>query len=914
MQTVKELFGVIQIVKFNAWEDRFKSKLLAERAQELQKLAEYSYAGAVSTFVLWSSPLVVSTVSFAVYALVLKQTLTAAKVFTAMALFNALRDPLRDLPATIQLLIQSRVSIARLDQFLKSPEVDTSNVVRRDHDTSLGSFAVEVTAGRFAWSSASSGLESAGFTLKDIQFRVNSGDLVVIYGGVGAGKSSLCSALLGEMNKVHGTVEVRGRVAYYSQQPWIQNMSIRDNILFGAAFDAKRYNAVLNACCLCDDLEQFPAGDATEIGEKGVNLSGGQKARVSLARACYADADVYILDSPLAAVDTVVQKVIFGKCICGLLADKTIFLVTHNPEIIASSAVSYRIGLENGELKENLRVGGASKRRDMLTLAGSPNDAIDTAKPKPTSKTQQGDGVLIHKEHREEGKVSRAVWWRYLNAIGGMRMMVVLLISQLLWQGFQVASDFWLSHWTGRNHTQSNGSEDAELSYFIEIYAGLAAAGATMVLARGVIVTSMGLQASRYLFAAMTEGLLRSPLRFFDANPIGRIINRFAGDISIVTISTFVLWSSPLVVSTVSFAVYALVLKQTLTAAKVFTAMALFNALRDPLRDLPATIQLLIQSRVSIARLDQFLKSPEVDTSNVVRRDHDTSLGSFAVEVTAGRFAWSSASSGLESAGFTLKDIQFRVNSGDLVVIYGGVGAGKSSLCSALLGEMNKVHGTVEVRGRVAYYSQQPWIQNMSIRDNILFGAAFDAKRYNAVLNACCLCDDLEQFPAGDATEIGEKGVNLSGGQKARGALLVGVVTMTSMGWVAVSPGLVALVFTYALNSNESLLALMKICFRTENSVVSVERVLEYSSLEREEHQDASEVREPYDSWVRRGEIRFQNVSFSYKPNDPLVLENVSFAIKSFEEIGITGRTGAGESRMDLVLHERACIWTHPHR
>jgi ATP-binding cassette subfamily C (CFTR/MRP) protein 1 len=134
------------------------------------------------------------------------------------------------------------------------------------------------------------------------------------------------------------------------------------------------------------------------------------------------------------------------------------------------------------------------------------------------------------------------------------------------------------------------------------------------------------------------------------------------------------------------------------------------------------------------------------------------------------------------------------------------------------------------------------------------------------------------------------------------------------MGWVAVSPGLVALVFTYALNSNESLLALMKICFRTENSVVSVERVLEYSSLEREEHQDASEVREPYDSWVRRGEIRFQNVSFSYKPNDPLVLENVSFAIKSFEEIGITGRTGAGESRMDLVLHERACIWTHPHR
>uniref|UniRef100_K3WAG0 Uncharacterized protein n=1 Tax=Globisporangium ultimum (strain ATCC 200006 / CBS 805.95 / DAOM BR144) TaxID=431595 RepID=K3WAG0_GLOUD len=802
MQTVKELFGVIQIVKFNAWEDRFKSKLLAERAQELQKLAEYSYAGAVSTFVLWSSPLVVSTVSFAVYALVLKQTLTAAKVFTAMALFNALRDPLRDLPATIQLLIQSRVSIARLDQFLKSPEVDTSNVVRRDHDTSLGSFAVEVTAGRFAWSSASSGLESAGFTLKDIQFRVNSGDLVVIYGGVGAGKSSLCSALLGEMNKVHGTVEVRGRVAYYSQQPWIQNMSIRDNILFGAAFDAKRYNAVLNACCLCDDLEQFPAGDATEIGEKGVNLSGGQKARVSLARACYADADVYILDSPLAAVDTVVQKVIFGKCICGLLADKTIFLVTHNPEIIASSAVSYRIGLENGELKENLRVGGASKRRDMLTLAGSPNDAIDTAKPKPTSKTQQGDGVLIHKEHREEGKVSRAVWWRYLNAIGGMRMMVVLLISQLLWQGFQVASDFWLSHWTGRNHTQSNGSEDAELSYFIEIYAGLAAAGATMVLARGVIVTSMGLQASRYLFAAMTEGLLRSPLRFFDANPIGRIINRFAGDISIVDKSL------PKAVGVYLSSVFATV--GALITTGIF--IQYFGILFLPVVLVYVHLaQGYARAYCNILRLLKVVLSPML--SHIAQSEHGVAVlrafgGAYVVHAV--------------NENHRLLDLDNALWDTEIVLIQWFVVRLQLLGCGILVITMGSL---------------------------LLF---------------------REMFP----------------------------------------PGIVGLVFSYALSIDASLMTLTKAWSDAENDMVSVERVLEYSVLPEEGMtSDATTTKspswlqiEPQPCWPERGEISFESVSFNYKPNDPLVLKNTSFVINSHEKIGIVGRTGAGKSSLTMAL------------
>ncbi|CAK4737565.1 unnamed protein product, partial [Aphanomyces euteiches] len=178
----------------------------------------------------------------------------------------------------------------------------------------------------------------------------HQGELVVIHGAVGQGKSSLCSILLGEMVKTNGSVFVGGQVAYFSQQPWIQNTTIRENILFGKPYDRTKYDKVIDACALAKDMASFPAGDRTEIGAKGLNLSGGQKARVSLARACYSDADVFILDSPLSAVDAIVSSEIFRKCFHGLLHHKTVLLVTHNPEIIASPEVAKAYLIQDGQI------------------------------------------------------------------------------------------------------------------------------------------------------------------------------------------------------------------------------------------------------------------------------------------------------------------------------------------------------------------------------------------------------------------------------------------------------------------------------------------------------------------------------------------------------------------------------------
>ncbi|KAJ8525547.1 hypothetical protein ON010_g15568 [Phytophthora cinnamomi] len=273
MKLVKEVFGAIQIVKFNAWEGKFEEKLSALRELELKALARFVYSLCGSIFVLWASPIFVSMVSFAVYTLAMDQALTAAKVFTAIALFNALRDPLRDFPSVIQQCLQAKISLDRMSNYLSLHEVDPANVIY-DNTSISADVAIAVEHGTFAWSAG------AMPVLTNVNITVKKGDFIVVHGPVGSGKSSLCSALLGEMEKTGGKVSVNGKVAYYSQQPWIQNMTIRENILFGQAFDSSKYQHVLEACGLLPDLEQFPGGDATEIGQKGINLSGGQKARI----------------------------------------------------------------------------------------------------------------------------------------------------------------------------------------------------------------------------------------------------------------------------------------------------------------------------------------------------------------------------------------------------------------------------------------------------------------------------------------------------------------------------------------------------------------------------------------------------------------------------------------------------------
>ncbi|XP_056627063.1 ATP-binding cassette sub-family C member 3 isoform X1 [Triplophysa dalaica] len=323
IKLMNEILNGIKVLKLYAWEVSFKEKILQIRQKELNVLRKTAYLSALSTMAWTSAPFLVAMTTFAVYVTVDEtHILDAEKAFVSLSLFNILRFPLNMLPQVISSIVQASVSLKRIEDFLSHKELDPESVDRRNN---ASEYAVTVVNGKFSWT------KQDHVTLENINVMVPQGSLLAVVGHVGCGKSSLVSALLGEMEKLEGEVSIRGSVAYVPQQAWIQNATLRDNILFGKPYVEKKYQCVLEACSLTPDLEVLPGGDLTEIGEKGINLSGGQRQRVSLARALYSESDVYLLDDPLSAVDAHVAKHIFDHVIGpeGVLQGKTRILVTH---------------------------------------------------------------------------------------------------------------------------------------------------------------------------------------------------------------------------------------------------------------------------------------------------------------------------------------------------------------------------------------------------------------------------------------------------------------------------------------------------------------------------------------------------------------------------------------------------------
>ncbi|XP_013391801.1 multidrug resistance-associated protein 1-like [Lingula anatina] len=322
IKLMNEVLSGIKVLKLYAWELSFKEKISEIRQKELALLKRSAYLQAVTVFCFTCAPVLVTLASFATYVLIdSKNVLTAEKTFVSLSLFNILRFPINMLPMMISFVVQANVSIKRLSNFLCNEDIDPNNV----HHNPNARHPIEIRNGKFSWS------KGDRVVLEDVNLEVPDGKLVAVVGQVGAGKSSLLSAILGEMQKVEGSVNLKGSVAYVAQQAWIQNATLKDNILFGRQEMRKKYEEVVDACALRPDLDILPGGEMTEIGEKGINLSGGQKQRVSLARAVYNDADVYLLDDPLSAVDSHVGKHLFESVIGpkGLLRKKTRVLVTH---------------------------------------------------------------------------------------------------------------------------------------------------------------------------------------------------------------------------------------------------------------------------------------------------------------------------------------------------------------------------------------------------------------------------------------------------------------------------------------------------------------------------------------------------------------------------------------------------------
>lgn len=400
-------------------------------------------------------------------------------------------------------------------------------------------------------------------TLTDINTTIKAGDLVAVVGSVGSGKSSLLSAILGEMEPVEGTkVNIprdpsdqgsEGFVSYCTQTPWVVNDTLRGNILFGRPFDEERYDQVVEAAALLDDLAVLPAGDQTEIGENGINLSGGQKARVSLARALYGKmTKLMLLDDPLSAVDSHVGEHLFTKAICGEVSKgATRILVTHASHVL--SRCDYVIVMDKGTIKhqgayadliaQGVDFAGAvdaSKHEKAATgEADEPKEAI-VAEAKKAEEVSDEKKALMKKsgkkltsdEEKEEGAVSGSAYMNYARA-GGFCAAFSVLACAVFGRGMDVAGAFWLSRWAAEGFQASENGEvlsTGETRFYLGIYSAFALSGLFGITLQGICFANLRLRASRKLHQDLTDSILRAPVAFFDVTPIGRVLNRFAAD------------------------------------------------------------------------------------------------------------------------------------------------------------------------------------------------------------------------------------------------------------------------------------------------------------------------------------------------------------------------------------------------
>ncbi|XP_076266258.1 multidrug resistance-associated protein 1-like isoform X5 [Rhynchophorus ferrugineus] len=834
VKLMNEVLSGIKVLKLYAWEPSFENQVLKIRDKEIKVLKQAAYLNAGTSFIWSCAPFLVSLVTFATYVLVDEQNqLDASKAYVSISFFNILRFPLSMLPMMVSNMVQTYVSVQRINTFMNAEELDPNNV---SHDQSDDPLVIE--NGNFSWGEDP--------ILKNINIKIASKTLTAVVGSVGSGKSSLISAFLGEMDKISGWVNTYGKIAYVSQQAWIQNATLRDNILFGKTYDKKVYDKVIEACALKPDFQMLPGGDQTEIGEKGINLSGGQKQRVSLARAVYADADIYFLDDPLSAVDSHVGKHIFEEVLGpkGLLKDKTRVLVTHgvtylpqtdnilvitNGEVSESGTYQHLMDKKGAfaefliqhmqeqsddeeeldELKDQLiqstEVGRQqvvrhrSRVSESLSETGSShglNGSLQRQKSEDSTKSHrkgssggQGD-KLIDAEKSETGSVSWNVYKHYLGSIGVL-VVICTVILNMCFQAFSIGSNVWLGIWADDSTIFQNDTVDtAKRDLYLGVYGALGIGQAIMSVFLQLVPDLGCLTAAAIIHKRLLYNMLRLPLCFFDTTPSGRIISRFSKDVEVVDDTL------PWYINDGIFCIFEVI--GTLAVTSIATP-------------------LFIVVIIPIALLYYFIQRFYVATSRQLKR--------------------------LESVSRS--------------PIYSHFG--------------ETVTGVQAIR---AFNQQDRFIRESEQKVDLN-----QVCYYPSIISNRWLAVRLEMI----------------------GNLIILFAALFAVLGKDQLPALVGLSISYCLQITQTLNWLVRMTSDVETNIVAVERIKEYAEVRQEA---AWELPNQIMSsaWPETGSVSFKNFSVRYRPGLDLVLKGLSFTVNGSEKVGIVGRTGAGKSSLTLSL------------
>ncbi|KAK0643455.1 P-loop containing nucleoside triphosphate hydrolase protein [Cercophora newfieldiana] len=508
---ITEYLGSIKAIKYFAWEDTVLDKVQGVRAKEQSQLWRVSVISTVINESTNSIPIVTLMIIFGLHVGVLDQRLTASIAFTTVSLVNNLRRNLGILSWVTRTITDGMISLDRLDRYYASTEPLTKYPE--------GPLRVQNATFRRS--------KNASFRLKDISVDFVESGLNVISGQSGSGKTSLLLAMLGELVMESGTVTSPGDIAYASQTPWLQNETIKDNILFHSPLEQARYDRVIEACCFAQDLEELSKGDQTEIGENGTILSGGQKSRVALARALYSKSAIIFLDDIFSALDAKTAAAVWELCFCSdMLKGRTIVLVTQVPWI--ASQADLHITMEAGMIQNIERNLGVTRRPvipESVRVEGEASNGTALPDPKPAGSENKQDKVA--EEMEASGKVSRLIVFKYLRYCGSALFLTFLVVSSLLYGGLDISASYWLAHWVDSYDTEKY----VDIAYYAGIYAVLQALGSIMEGVEYLVYNRGAWNAARRLHRDLLRGVLNAPMAWWKDMPVGRVVNRFSRDI-----------------------------------------------------------------------------------------------------------------------------------------------------------------------------------------------------------------------------------------------------------------------------------------------------------------------------------------------------------------------------------------------
>ncbi|XP_055381053.1 probable multidrug resistance-associated protein lethal(2)03659 [Condylostylus longicornis] len=567
IKLMNEIIRGIQVIKMYAWEKCFANIVEQARKKEIKIirgtmkvysfLATISMISKISTFITLIS-----------YIYLNDETINAEKVFTISLIFLLLNDSLVRWPRAITSLAEAYISTKRVKDFLLE-EIIGANCFQsgsRIHNESRAT-EISVLFEKVSASWCSNDLYNSSTTLSDLNIHIKERSLFAIIGSVGAGKSSFLNAILGEMQLNEGVLHVNGKVSYCCQEPWLFEGSIRDNIVFIEGFDEKRYKEVIRVCALQRDIDLWPHGDTTIVGERGIILSGGQKARVNLARAVYKKANIYLLDDPLSAVDAHVGKHIFENCVQEFLKDKICILVTHQLQYLKN--VKNLVLINSGRIQAKGSYKALKELNEFSLLTQAQDEAAETESIHSSissksesekkmnliqelTKIKEEDGGEDRKEKQEIGAIKFDVYKSYFKSLNNFCWFLSVVLLFVFARAALSIVDYFISRWViweedisrnvtaGQNtrlasniegvliHEDEVGRERTEL---IIIYSGLLAITLILFLTRNFVFFFMCLRISLKLHDKLFKGVIRATMYFFNMNPSGRILNRFSKDV-----------------------------------------------------------------------------------------------------------------------------------------------------------------------------------------------------------------------------------------------------------------------------------------------------------------------------------------------------------------------------------------------